>query len=303
MEAERIYSGANSAIWHSHHEASHHSLLTTREEDYVATLIRVGTPLLAARWAEVLAPHGVSIRISGVFCHARPQVRFAHPGSPIELADLLIVHRHTAKTKRSVCRALLVQAKMSDDGTHVLASNDAQLHLFTTWPDFNFVDRSMDPAVRKLNEKGKGSRYALVRKAHDFPEDISWPDQSPWAEAKAALLLEGTKSFARTLGDMLLGRDGRPTNLIRPTNDWSRLIAELLKITGAKTFRRSNIRLDPKPRLTETEFPGERTLFMAHSKSFTSAPGSLMSILGVNFLPISQTSSGGGDNVGSLIVS
>ncbi len=297
MEAERIYSGANSAIWHSHHEASCLSLSTTREEDYVATLIRVGTPLLAERWAEVLAPHGVSIRVSGVFCHGRPQVRFDHPGAPVELADLLIVHRHMSKSKRSFCRALLIQAKMSDDGTHVLAPTDAQLHLFTTWPDFVFVDRSMDPAVRKLKETGKGSRYALVRKTNDYPEYISWPDQSPWAEAKPAVLLEGKKSFAKTLGDMLLGLDGRPTALVKPANDWSRLIAELLETTGAKTFRRANIRLDPKPRLTDTEFPGELTLFVTHSQSFTPAPGNLMSLLGVNLPPMPQNSLGGGGSV------
>ena len=302
MEAERIYSGANSAIWHSHHEASGRSQGTTREEDYVATLIWVGAPLLAARWAEVLAPRGISIRVSGVFCHGRPQVKFSYPGSPVELADLLIVHRHTPKTKRSFCRALLVQAKMSDDGTHTLAPNDAQLHLFTTWPDFTFVDHSMDLGVRKLKEKGKGSRYALVRKANDYPEDISWPDQSPWAEAKAAILLEGKKSFAKTLGDMLLGRDGRPANLVKPMNDWSRLIAELLKTTGAKTFRRANIKLGPTPRLTEFEFPSEFTLFTGHSQGFTPDRESLMSLLGVNLPPILKKSSGGDGNDESDVI-
>lgn len=117
------------------------------------------------------------------------------------------------------------------------------------------------------------------------------------AEAKPAVLLEGKKSFAKTLGDMLLGLDGRPTALVKPANDWSRLIAELLETTGAKTFRRANIRLDPKPRLTDTEFPGELTLFVTHSQSFTPAPGNLMSLLGVNLPPMPQNSLGGGGSV------
>lgn len=274
VEIERIYSGANSAVWHSHQCAAASSRKTTREEDYVATLVRVAVPLLATRWSAVLEPRGIAVRVSGVFCHGRPQVKFAYPGSPVELADLLIVHLHATKSK-STARALLIQAKMSDDGVHTLAATDAQLHLFTNWPDFNFIDASMDPATRILKETGKGSRYALIRKEHDFPEDISWPDQSPWAVSKAGLHLDGKQSFPKALGNVVLGLDGRTVNLKRPGNDWSRLIKELLETTGAKTFRRANIGLAPTARLTEATFPAGLTLFISESVTFAARAASL----------------------------
>lgn len=251
-EIQSVYSAANSAIWHSHAHAATSAMKTVREEDFVATLVTDGVPILADRWAELLSPKGIDVKIAGVFCHGQPQVAFGTPRNRVELADLLIVHQHTSESK-TTSRAMLIQAKMSSDSTHTLPITDPQLLLFSTWPTFEFVSGGMQPGPRDIKESGRGSRYALVHSDHAFPEDIRWVDQCPWAVSSATRILTGEHSFARVLGDMLLGKDGRIARLRKPNDDWSRLIKELLETTGKRTYRRKNIRRGETPRLS----PGE----------------------------------------------
>lgn len=266
VEIESIYSAANSAIWHSHHWSGDAARIAAREEDYVASLVRYGVPLLARGWSPILEPKGIGIRVSGVFCHGHPQVEFVSGRGPIELADLLIVHQHTG-AKRATARAMLVQAKMSTDATHRLRANDDQLALFSQWPRFRFISGGLDRRVRDLEERGKGSRYALVLKRHDYPECIGWADQCPWTVSPAVQHLSGEVSLARLLGNMILNKDGRPVGLRRPRVEWSKTVKELLEITGQRTFSRKNIGFSNAPRRFEanTYF---NTLLYSESASF-----------------------------------
>lgn len=247
-EIEALYTAANSAIWHSHTYAHTRAIRKPREEDYVATLVSDAIPLLASRWTSLLSPKGIKLRIAGVFCHGQPQVSFGSPPRRVELADLLIVHRHFRR-RSTVSRALLVQAKTSIDPSHRLSSGDPQLELFTTWPPFRFVSGGLSSHIRNLDERGKGSRYALVLDAQKYPEDIEWPDQCPWATCGAGQELFAERSLAKTLVNMLLATDGRDVRLSRPADDWSKTIKELLEVTGAKTYKRRNIRRSDTPRM------------------------------------------------------
>lgn len=248
-ERESLYSGANSAIWHSHHLADRLAKSKTREEDYVATLVTNGIPLLLDRWEPLLLPKGITLKLAGVFCHGHPQVSFGVPCSQVELADLLVVHQHT-KGARVSARAILLQAKMSTDSTHSLSASDPQLRLFSTWPSFEFVTGGLAPGLRNIKEKGKGSRYALIHDGPSYPEQITWTDQCPWATSPATPMLTADRSLARLLGDILLNKDGRPFQLGKPKDDWSRTIQELLETTGKRTYRRANIKRGPTPRIT-----------------------------------------------------
>ncbi|WP_354675282.1 hypothetical protein [Cupriavidus alkaliphilus] len=167
----------------------------------------------------------------------------------MELADLLVVHQHS-KPGRVTARAMLVQAKMSSDSTHRLSSFDPQLELFRQWPPFEFVTGGLASGLRDLKENGKGSRYALIHDGQAYPEQITWADQCPWAASQAKQQLTADRSLARLLGDMLLNKDGRPFQLGKPKDDWSRTIQELLKSTGQRTYRRANIGRGPTPRIT-----------------------------------------------------
>ncbi|WP_274013630.1 hypothetical protein [Vibrio parahaemolyticus] len=246
-EIEGIYSGANSAVWYSHQHARAQAKKHTREEDFVATLVTDGVPLLAERWARLLEPKGISIRVSGVFCHGHPQVAFGSPRRRIELADLLIVHQHIGR-KKAFSRAILLQAKTSTDGTVYLKSNDSQLELYSTWPAFEFVTGGLRPGLRNFGKNSSGSRYVLVLNLPQYPEEIDWPDQCPWATSKTTRNLEADTSLAKLLGNILLFQDGRPFSLHRPRSDWSKTIKELLQVTGSKTYRRSNLGRGDTPR-------------------------------------------------------
>jgi hypothetical protein len=89
VEIEGIYSAANSALWYSHAFAAGTARSSAREEDYVSTLVTLAVPVLGDRWSSILAPKGIVLRVSGVFCHGHPQVEFGSPSSQVELADVL----------------------------------------------------------------------------------------------------------------------------------------------------------------------------------------------------------------------
>lgn len=267
-EIESLYSAANSAIWHSHSSAALAAKSKVREEDFVATLVTDGIPQFADRWISILEPKGVQVRISGVFCHGHPQVEFNSPKLRVELADLLVVHQHTT-SKRTIARAMLIQAKMSTDSTHILPKGDPQLQLFSGWPPFEFVTGGLSPGIRDIKEQGKGSRYALVLNGHAYPEQITWADQCPWGTCPAAQALSSDSSLAKLLGDMLLGKDGRSFQLGRPKDDWSKTIHELLTTTGKRTYRRANISRGDTPRIAERASVNSGLMFIAKSQSFS----------------------------------
>ncbi len=296
-ECEALFSGANAAVWHSHYLATRLAISSVREEDHVATLVTNGVPFLVERWTPLLQSKGISLRASGVFCHGHPQVAFGTPRRQVELADLLIVHQHTQGT-RTTARAILLQAKMSEDSTHSLPYNDAQLDLFSNWPSFEFVTGGLTPGIRNLKEVGKGSRYALVLDNQAYPEQISWADQCPWAASRATQHLTGYRSLAKLLGDMLLGKDGRTFQLGKATNDWSRTIQELLKITGQRTYRRANIRRGPTPRIAGISPTIAGFLLMSTSQAYAGATRARKSLIDRFFsaAPIHELD-GGGNNL------
>ena len=264
LETESIYSAANSAIWHSHNYACQNAISNPREEDFVAALITDGVPLLSERWGSLLAKKGMSLRISGVFCHGHPQVKFDPPPNRVELADLLVVHQHIGRSK-SFTRAILVQAKMSTDATLRLSPTDCQLQLFSTWPDFEFVTGGLKKGLRNFGNNKAGSRYSLILPHQSYPEQITWPDQCPWSASVAQTMLEGEHSFAKLLGNLLLHKDGRPVSLVSPRGDWSKTVKELLVITGSKTYRRKNIGRISTPRGTYSNDILANVLFSSDS--------------------------------------
>ncbi|MCB6184904.1 hypothetical protein LIN78_15255 [Leeia sp. TBRC 13508] len=261
-EIETLYTGANAAVWHAHELANYlSSKRKTREEDHVATLVTNGIPFLAERWIPLLQSKRIGLRLSGVFCHGHPQVKFGTPSNQVELADLLIVHQHT-QGKRASARAILLQAKMSADSTHLLPAGDAQLQLFSHWPPFEFVTGGLASGIRNLNETGRGSRYALVLDRQAYPEQIVWADQCPWAASPATQRLTADRSLARMLGDMILGKEGRPFKLGTTKDEWSKTIQELLEVTGRKTYKRKNINRGDTPRLSGDVPVGPGIMFM-----------------------------------------
>lgn len=289
-EAHQLHSGVNSAIWHSHAAARHLASSSIREEDFVASFVTVGVESIARRWDPILARHGVSLSIAGVFCHGRPQVTFDSSGKKckVELADLLVVHSHRSP-ERTQSRAVLVQAKMSPDGTHTLPNGDEQLDLFTRWPAFAFVGKVLDSRSRVLKEVGHGSRYALIYDGRAFPEELEWPHQCPWSACKAAKNLASESSFATLVTNLVLGKDGRSFSHTRPRGEWSRTINDLLRITGQRTFRAKRLWAGTKSRIVEQVLPRNGDLMFFSSNHGGAAPSLSSSVIGSHFKHLSKT--------------
>lgn len=288
QETHQLHSGVNSAVWYSHAEARHLARSSVREEDFVASFVTVGVENIARRWEPILAKRGICLSIAGVFCHGRPQVAFNSNGEKcqVELADLLVVHCHRSG-QRTQSRAMLIQAKMSEDGSHALPNGDNQLELFTSWPAFSFVGNVLDSRLRVLKEVGQGSRYALIYDGHAFPEQLEWPHQCPWSACKASKNLSSESSFATLVTDLVLGKDGRSFSHVRPRGEWSRTINDLLRITGQRTFRARRLWLGAKSRIVEKVLPsGGELMFFAGGRGSATQPPS-QSVLGRYFKNLS----------------
>lgn len=283
-EAHQLHSGVNSAIWHSHVQGRHLAGSSVREEDFVASFVTVGVENIARRWEPILAKYGIHLSIAGVFCHGRPQVIFDSNGKKcqVELADLLIVHCHRS-VKRTQSRAILIQAKMSLDGSHRLPTGDEQLDLFTRWPAFNFVGKVLDPRSRVLKEIGHGSRYALIYNGQSFPEELEWPHQCPWSVCRTAKNLTSESSFATLITDIVLGKDGRSFSHTRPRGEWSRTINDLLRITGRRTFRANRLWSGTKKRIVEQALPRAGDLMFFSSNHRGVKPPLSQSVISSHF--------------------
>jgi len=297
-EIASLYSTANLAVWHSHRDAHRlrgatQKLPVIREEEYVATLVTRGVAMLAARWQAILSPKNIRLQIAGVFCHGHPQVKFNNNSKAVELADLLIVHRHVPSKGKEVARALLVQAKKSSKMTCNLEHNDLQLDLFTNWPDFQFVTGGLSSGFRAIKEKGKGSRYALIYSQPAWPEEIFWAGLCPWAACPAKRLLSANQSFGKLLGDILLGKDGRRVGLRSPRSDWSRTITELLQVTGQRTYTRKAINYQKVSRM-HTAPTG--VLFLAQINTSLNSTYSQDTVVDTFFSKASSVKSLQGDN-------
>jgi hypothetical protein len=96
---------------------------------------------------------------------------------------------------------------------------------------------------------------------------------------------------------MLLNKDGRPFQLGKPKDDWSRTIQELLQITGQRTYRRANIGRGATPRITHafTAEPGLMLMYDDGGQTGIAAKAARASLLERYFgaVPISQ---GDGDD-------
>jgi hypothetical protein len=126
---------------------------------------------------DILNSKGLSLRVTGVFCHQTPKAHYVHPRdgkkSP-ELGDLLIVHEHKNTcldgTTEITRRAVLVQAKMVDNGVPGGGTVDQyQEYLYEHWPDFKLKGRGSGvgrflSGQRNLRPGIDVGRYGLIEK-------------------------------------------------------------------------------------------------------------------------------------------
>lgn len=239
------------------------------EVDHIYAMTRIGVAGLGAHWGPLLVSRGLSLRITGVFCHQTPKASYTHPRgskSP-ELADLLIVHEHKAALSGGLItttrRAVLVQAKMVDQGLPA-AVDPYQEYLYEHWPVFSLKGRgprgasSFLPGARDLKPNTGGSRYGLIeRTAHGSPSSVTWPFCCgfPWTfvDPNDPIRTAGGEDAGAFITNMLYstiwprGRVSTPPTyplalVGSPNNHFDVTVEELLTLTAKKTlgFRRKS---------------------------------------------------------------
>jgi hypothetical protein len=218
-QSSRLRAGALSAIWRSHAETFHIPRIGKKrvhgqppEEDFVALLIVHGLRLLMNAWRPFFNKWKLQLSLSGVFCHQTPKAEFIIGAQTVapELADLLIVRRHTDIGGRVRQVACLVQAKMSKDGDVTLPQGDPQLHLLTQWPSFRAKGKNTPNKNFAVGRAERQSVYAAILRHFQYPEDnLTWPDSCVWGTLLPTQKGSVEKSLASFFIDLLNFDEGR----------------------------------------------------------------------------------------------
>lgn len=235
------------------------------EIDHLYAMTTVGIREIGANWAPILHAKGISLRVTGVFCHQTPKAHYVHPRVGLtsrELGDLLVVHEHKTtfpdghtETSR---RAVLVQAKMVDQGVPIGGKVDQyQEYLYEHWPAFELKGRGRStqrflPGQRNFGPGLDAGRYGLIERnlqAYPIPLFKRYCFGFPWtySDPRNSIRSAGGEDAGAFIANMLFdtsqmrGRSVRipsaPLSLVTtPNNHFDVTVEELLTLTAAKTL-------------------------------------------------------------------
>jgi hypothetical protein len=215
----------------------------------VASIVLVGVRGIQRSWQRILGPLGYKVRMTGVFYHNSPQVRFTDAKKQpqrCELADLLIVIDHQQAGAAVDRRASLVQAKIAAANGDVPGSaTPDQLELLMHWHRFTL------PSVYNQNPRAftvpAAPRHYLMSGSYGGI-DLGKPNKL-WTQVAPAKVMNtangcslGLFLAAMTMGMRGFGRKaaicpapGAGLAPIQP-EDWSGTISELLTLTANSPF-------------------------------------------------------------------
>ena len=196
-------------------------------------------------WRPLFKRWKIQFSLTGVFCHQTPKAEFKMGTTMTapELADLLVVRRHTEKSGQIRQVASLIQAKMSDDGELSLPKGDSQLHLLTYWPSFHVKGKNAPNKNFAVSRAERQAVYAAISRKFAYPENnLTWPDSCAWGTLLPIEKGSVEKSFATFLTDLLNFEEGRESYDSGVTAcDWSELIHYLLNTTFSMALRTRDI--------------------------------------------------------------
>lgn len=231
-----------------------HSRRNPQEPDFVAELVN-SLPQDIYNTLKVYVPH-YQYAISGIFCHQKPLANYGGVKSP-ELGDILLVYIEENKYSVKKCNALLMQAKKVDKVPYIVSCGEIhQLKLYEEWPKFK-LERAgalngtkIDIQPKTLNS---GAQYLLFQKPYKDEKKVccAYPDKELVLEKKLSdQIIDLMKFFT---GRTFLYEENSTCN-----DDWTKLIWDLIRISGVSTYNRRSIgRTDEPRRITY----GEDSLF------------------------------------------
>lgn len=220
------------------------------EVGFVAAITLGAVPGIASEWQKPLSKIGYSLKVHGVFCHAAPVVDFKGPtGSPpgCELADLLVVTDEVGSTGTvQRRRASLIQAKMASQAKRVTltgSSSKKQLHLYQNWPSFRFresVYGTDSYSLKRIANEDAGTFGVIDRHfKKSLGKSPEWTQHNPRPTPHR---ITTQPSFGGFLAGMIAGGSKSLGRVAYPggTDDWSRVVDLLLRVTYNKAFTHSS---------------------------------------------------------------
>lgn len=250
---------ARHAILDSFVETYRRGVKSPQEPDYIAMLVLSAMPAIASAWRPYLAPFGIDLTVSTVYCHQRPVVDYGTRPRP-ELGDILFVHVHRAKGRRTVRRSLLLQAKVAPARYYGLASSDLhQLKLYDSWPKFTY-HRPSESLSRDVWPKWPhdGAKYLMISPLHRLGRYPHYFGE-PYYVAKADRFLVAEMDLSFALVSMLALESGRgfySAEAAARRTDWTAVVWDLLRFGFDRRFRRMNIRVSSGSRYSGTSPSG-----------------------------------------------
>ena len=203
-----------------------------QEPDFVAELV-CGMPQDIFNSLMVYAPQ-YKFAVSGVFCHQKPLADFGMGKNP-ELGDMLLVYIEENKYAVKKCNALLMQAKKIDRIPYIVhLSENHQLKLYEEWLDFKLVRAGVFNGT-KISVQPKtinaGAQYLLFQSPYKDEKKVccAYPDKE----------LVPEKKLSDQIIDLMKFFTGRTFTIgAHNEDDWSKMILQLISISGVSTFNR-----------------------------------------------------------------
>lgn len=225
-----------------------------QEPDFVAELVD-GLPQDIYNSLKTYAPH-YQYAVSGIFCHQKPLANYGGAKNP-ELGDILLVYMEENKYSVKKCNALLMQAKKVNKVPYKVSYGEThQLKLYEEWPKFK-LERAGVLNGTEIDIQPKtissGAQYLLFQKPYSDEKKVccAYPDKELFLEKKLSdQIIDLMKFFT---GRTFLYEEDSSFN-----DDWTKLIWDLIRISGETSYNRRLIgRVDEPRRITY----GEVSLF------------------------------------------
>lgn len=232
-----------------------------QEPDFVAELVD-GITQDIYNSLNVYAPH-YKYAVSGIFCHQKLFANYGGVKNP-ELGDMLLVYIEENKYSVKKCNALLMQAKKVQKVPYKISSAEAhQLKLYEEWPKFKLVragaltGKEIDVQPKTLNT---GAQYLLFQSPYKDEKKVccAYPDKELFLEKKLSDQIVDLMKFFT--GRTFLYEEDSTCN-----DDWTKLIWDLIRISGVSTYNRRAMGRVNEPR---TIIRGDLSVFDKMNRKF-----------------------------------
>jgi hypothetical protein len=211
------------------------------EPDYVAALVLDGTKILEKGWSEVLNKYGISLSITGIYCHQSPMLNYSGmSGKCCEIGDLLWCHFHRQQNGEYLNNAILFQAKKISRFPYKLLSSEMdQYNLYYKWPKFEYTrPEKLKNQIRHVTPSSprRGAQYLTIDE--NSPGLQGQPKEYPCKTCLSINPLVYHNDLGKELTNSLGFLTGDMFDFPSSKDDWSKVICDLIQIAEDSLMNR-----------------------------------------------------------------